>query len=120
MILVDTSIWIDHLRAADTELMDQLRECRVVVHPFVVGEIALGGIANRRTIIGNLSGLPSCKIASDQEVLAMIDGQGLVASGIGYLDAHLLASVLLSPGTTLWTRDRRLKVVAEGLGVSKG
>ncbi len=118
MILVDTSVWIDHLRKGDQALAGALEAGRVLAHPFVIGEIALGNLRQRETILGALSDLPLTVSARDDEVLALIDKHALYGLGIGYVDAHLLASVRLTPDTGLWTRDRRLADVAVRLGVS--
>jgi len=113
MILVDTSVWIDHLRRGDAELIALLNEGQVLIHPFVIGELALGNLQNRDIVIGTLQSLPKISAASDDEVLHFIQHNTLHGTGIGYIDAHLLASVRLTPGTLLWTRDKRL--LAEGV-----
>jgi predicted nucleic acid-binding protein len=118
MILADTSVWIDHLRASDGSLIGQLEAGRVVMHPFVIGELALGNLRHREVVLGLLAELPSVSVALDPEVLHFIDGHELAGRGIGYVDAHLLASVRLTPGCVLWTRDRRLHAVAAGLGLA--
>jgi predicted nucleic acid-binding protein len=112
MILVDTSVWIGHLRKADGELTRLLNEEKVLTHAFVIGEIALGSIKNRDLVIKSLAELPSVAQASDDEVLGFIEVEALAGSGIGYLDAHLLASVKLTPGAKIWTRDKRLNAAA--------
>lgn len=112
IILVDTSVWIDHLRRASDSLTKLLDEARVVTHPFVIGEIALGNLKNRSAILANLSRLPETPVASDGEVLKFIDAQALAGTGIGYLDAHLLAAAKLTPGVRIWTRDKKLKAAA--------
>ena len=116
MILVDTSVWVDHLRAGDAGLTDLLNAGLVLTHPFVIGEIALGHLNRRAEILGALGALPKAVVASDAEVLILIDRERLQGRGIGYADAHILAAVRLTPGSSLWTRDRRLRVVAEALG----
>lgn len=118
MILVDTSVWVDHLRDRDARLAQVLEAGNVLVHPFVIGELALGNLRHREAILRNLADLPAAERASDDEVLAFIDTMALAGSGIGYIDAHLLASARLMPGARLWTRDRRLDAVAERLGLS--
>ena len=112
MILVDSSIWIDHLRASDEQLAALLVAGAVLAHPFVVGELALGSLANRRGVIEGLQALPQAQMATDEEVLQLIGEKRLFGIGIGYTDVHLLAAVLLTPGSTLWTRDKRLRVAA--------
>lgn len=118
MILADSSIWIDHLRRGDAELAGLLQRGQILGHPFVLGELALGSIKNRKQILGDLARLPQAVTARDDEVLAFIDANGLAGLGVGYVDAHLLASVRLTGRATLWTRDRRLQQVAGQLGLS--
>ncbi|AVR88027.1 type II toxin-antitoxin system VapC family toxin [Thauera aromatica] len=118
MILVDTSIWIDHLRGSDQHLSALLAEGRVVMHPHVLGEVALGNLKNRTAVLGAMSDLPQAVAATDDEVLHFIEAQGLFGLGIGYMDAHLLAAVMLAPGTRLWTRDRRLSTASARLGLA--
>ena len=112
MILVDTSVWIDHLHKAVPLLVEALERGDVASHPFVVGELACGEIARRREVLDLLSTLPTGIVATDQEALHFIEHHHLMGKGIGYIDAHLLASVMLSNGTTLWTRDRKLAAIA--------
>lgn len=118
MILVDTSVWIDHLRAGDEMLKMLLQRNRVRTHPFVIGEVALGSLRQRAAVLGALRGLPTATVAADSEVSQLIEDETLHGLGIGYVDAHLLAAVRLTPGTALWTRDRRLHSVAERLGLA--
>ncbi|MGK8196123.1 type II toxin-antitoxin system VapC family toxin [Burkholderia cepacia] len=115
MILVDTSVWIDHLRSGDATLTTLLEAERVLIHPFVVGELALGSLRDRETVLDALRDLPAAAAATDDEVQRMIDVAPLYGLGIGYVDAHLLASVRLTSGSKLWTRDRRLLAAAERL-----
>lgn len=115
MILVDTSIWVDHFRSGDAGLVAALEAGDVVCHPFVVGELACGGLKNRAEILRLLQALPSAAVASHDEVLRFIDSRGLAGRGAGYVDVHLLASVALSPGVRIWTRDRRLAGIAREL-----
>jgi predicted nucleic acid-binding protein len=117
MILVDTSVWIDHLRSAESALAELLESNRVLTHPFVIGEIALGSLKQRDTVLGALRGLPQAAMATDAEVFEFISGQTLYGLGIGYVDAHLLAASRLTPGAALWTRDKRLAAVASRLDV---
>lgn len=112
MILVDTSVWIDHLRYSDSFLVNLLNTGRVLAHPFVIGELASGRLQQREIILDALSNLSCANIAADAEVLAFINQSKLYGVGIGYIDAHLLASVRLTPGTLLWTRDKRLRAAA--------
>jgi predicted nucleic acid-binding protein len=118
MMLVDTSVWIDHLRAGDAALVAMLEADRVLTHPFVVGEIALGSLRQRDQVLSALRDLPRAMAATDDEVFGLIDQQGLYGKGIGYIDAHLLAAARLTPDCALWTRDRRLLAVAEQLGLA--
>lgn len=117
MILVDTSVWINHFRKTDVLLSELLRKGRVLTHPFIIGELAVGNLRQRELILGALNDLPKATVADDVEVLGYIDQRSLAGSGIGYLDAHLLASVQLTPDALLWTRDKRLGQVAALLGV---
>jgi predicted nucleic acid-binding protein len=117
MILVDTSVWIDHLRHGDAELTKLLNAGQVLTHPFVIGELALGSLQNRNIVIGALQNLPQVTIASDAEVLQFIDSHALFGTGIGYIDTHLLAAAKLSPGTLILTRDKRLLAESVRLGL---
>ena len=116
-VLVDTSVWIDHLRVGEPELVGLLEEHRVRMHPFVVGELACGNMSRRDQVLGLLRGLPGVPVADQDEVLFLIERHRLMGRGIGFVDAHLLAATRLSPATTLWTRDRRLAETARLLGV---
>ena len=118
MLLVDTSIWIDHLRSGDPALAASLEKQQVLTHDFVIGEIALGNLRQRNTVIAAMSGLPRATRASSAEVLTFIEREALHGLGVGYIDAHLLASVRLTPGSSLWTRDKRLAKIAVKLGVA--
>jgi len=117
MILVDTSIWIDHLRRGDRQLVELLDGGRVVMHPFVLGELACGNLQDRGQLLALLHKLPRAVRPNDDEVLFFIEAQELGGRGIGFVDAHLLASALLSE-VSLWTRDRRLHKVAADLGLT--
>jgi predicted nucleic acid-binding protein len=118
MILVDTSVWIDHLRACDEQLTQLLVAGLVLAHPFVIGELALGNLRNRDTVLGALQDMPQAVVATEQEVFCFIGEKGLFGLGIGYIDAHLLAAVLLTPGSLLWTRDKRLLAASAQLGIA--
>jgi len=120
VILIDTSVWIDHLRSDDRTVVRLLNTAQVLAHPFVVGELALGNLRQRPLMRETLGDLPRALIASDQEVLHFIGLHRLFESGIGYVDAHLLAAAQLTASTTLWTRDKRLHVVANRLGLAAG
>ena len=119
MILADTSVWIDHLRRGDSEFEALLNADEVLVHPFVIGELALGNLLRRAEVLRELSSLPAAPVATHAEVMEMVDRNTLYGRGIGYVDAHLLAAVRLRMGASLWTRDRRLHNVARGLSVAK-
>jgi predicted nucleic acid-binding protein len=118
MILVDSSVWVDHLRQGDQRLVTLLEASQVLTHPFVVGEIALGSLKNRETVLGSLKGLPQAATATDEEVQKFIEGNALFGLGIGYIDAHLLAAVRLDSGSQLWTRDKRLGAIANSMGLN--
>ncbi|WP_428489612.1 type II toxin-antitoxin system VapC family toxin [Rhodopila sp.] len=117
MILVDTSIWIDHLRSGDKRLGELLDAAAVLVHPFVIGEIALVQLGQRNIVLQALAALPMATSATDAEVMGFIDHHVLFGRGIGYVDAHLLAATRLTPDATLWTNDRRLRKLAGDLGL---
>ena len=114
MILVDTSVWVDHLRRGDVLLADLLEHSDVVMHPFVVVEIACGSLADRALILELLQQLPAAMVAEPDEALGYIEQHKLYGKGIGYVDVHLLASAAIG-GTRLWTRDRRLRAAAHEL-----
>ena len=118
MILVDTSVWIDHLRSASAILSELLGDGEVLGHPFVLGELALGNLRRREEILRILRRLPQATSASHGELLEFIDREALFGRGIGYVDAHLLAAARLTSGTKLWTHDRRLQAVAAQLGLA--
>jgi predicted nucleic acid-binding protein len=115
VILVDSSVWVDHLRSGDAALAKLLQASRVLVHPFVIGELALGHLKKRTTILADLQRLPRAVIAHDEEVLRFIDQHTLHGLGIGYVEAHLLTSVRLTADGSLWTRDKRLHGIAKQL-----
>ena len=118
MILVDTSVWVDHLRAGDAELAALLNGSQVLMHPFILGELACGNLRNRTEVFSLLKDLPRAAVATDEEVLFFIERHALMGRGIGYVDAHLLAAVTLGGGTQLWTRDNRLRTVADALALA--
>ena len=118
MILVDTSIWIDHLHRSNAALSTLLNESQVCTHPMIIGELALGSLQDRSTVLGLLSDLPSAPVATHAEVLLLVDRHALYGSGLSLVDAHLLAAARLSSADRLWTRDRRLRVAADQLGVA--
>lgn len=116
MILVDTSVWVDHLRRGDPGLVDLLERSAVAMHPFVIGEIACGSLRDRESVLELLQDLPAAVVADGDEVLQFIDRHVLHGKGIGYVDVHLLASVALTEGARVWTRDLKLRRVAAALG----
>ena len=118
MILADTSVWIDYIRRPNLEFAQALREEYILTHPFVIGELALGGVTSKTRIAREVKRLFSAPVATADEVLTLIEGLPLVGSGIGYIDAHLVASARLKPGTRLWTLDRKLHQVAEALDIA--
>ena len=120
MILVDTSIWVDHLRAGSEVLGGLLDAGRVLMHPFVAGELALGAWPERQVFLGALGDLPCSEVATHAEVAAFIERHALFGRGVGYVDVHLLAAARLTAGCALWTADRRLHGVADSLGVAWG
>jgi predicted nucleic acid-binding protein len=115
VILVDTSIWVDHLRHGSAPLIEALEREEVLTHAFVIGELACGNLKNRREIFDLLRALPSAVMATDEETLNFIEERRLMGKGIGYIDAHLLASVTLTNDARLWTADKRLAAVAADL-----
>jgi predicted nucleic acid-binding protein len=118
VILVDTSVWIDHLRSGETALAAALEDGRVLMHPFVLGELACGTLKNRDEVLELLGDLPAAPTATDPEVLGLIERRALMSRGIGYIDVHLLASAALADVGRLWTRDRRLAAVASELDLA--
>ena len=118
MILVDTSVWIGHLRRGDPHLVELLEQGEAGTHPLVIGELACGSLPRRREILGLLSHLPVMPVATDSEALDFIEANRLMGTGIGYIDVHVLASARLSEGTRLWTDDTRLAAAARRLFVS--
>ena len=117
MILADTSVWVDHFRSTNPQLRDVLIEERLLTHPMVVGELACGNLPARDETLFSLQQLPAALVAQDDEVLRFIEEKRLWGSGLGWIDAHLLASALLT-GCHLWTLDRRLHIAARELRVS--
>jgi predicted nucleic acid-binding protein len=118
VILADTSVWVDHLRFRDAGLAELLHAGRIVGHPLVVAEIALGSLRDRSRILDLLDGLPSLPLAEPDEVRTLVDQCRLFGGGIGYVDVSLLGSCLLARGAVLWTRYRRLNDVAREIGVA--
>jgi predicted nucleic acid-binding protein len=117
VILIDTSVWIDHFRAAEPRLVDALEDGRVACHPFVIGEVALGHLRRRAEVIALMSELPSVPVVEHPQVMAFIETHRLMATGIGWTDAHLLCAASRS-GTVIWSGDRPLRRQASRLGLS--
>ena len=117
MILADTSIWVDHLRFGDKDMRELLNRGQIVIHPFVVAELALGSIKDRAKTLALLDLLPQARIAQLNELRLTIEARRLYSVGIGFTDAHLIASVLIDSPTLLWARDKKLRKVAENLGI---
>lgn len=116
MILVDTSVWIDHLRVGEPALSQLLERSLVLSHPWVVGEVALGGVPPAHAAMRLMTRLPQATVATHSEIMVALDAHSLTGSGIGYVDVQLIASTLLTEGSKLWTKDRRLAGVAVRLG----
>jgi predicted nucleic acid-binding protein len=117
LILADTSVWIDHFRSGDQELQKLLAQGQIVIHPFVIAELALGSLRQRMKTLAWFDLLPQMQVARMNEVRLTIESRRLYSLGIGLIDAHLMASVLIHPSTLLWTRDQRLRKVADGFGL---
>ncbi|MDP2152904.1 MAG: PIN domain-containing protein [Methylotenera sp.] len=117
MVLVDTSVWIDHLRMGDARLIDLLQAGLVCSHPMILGELACGNLKNRSEVLNLLSNLNPAIEANHNEVLQVIERYNLMGKGIGFVDAHLLAACMLTGETKLWTRDKRLANVAQAIGL---
>ncbi len=117
MILADTSVWIDYFRGWNPEMRRQLGNVQIVTHPLIVAELALGSLHERRKTLAYLEMLPEVKVAQLGEVRSLIEHHKLYNKGIGVIDAHLLAATLLEASVRLWTLDKRLRIVAEGLGI---
>ena len=120
MILADTSIWIDHFRSKNPQLAQHLDQGKIVIHPLIVAELALGSFRRRTETLALLDLLPRLQLAQLTEVRFMIEARRLYSLGIGLIDAHLIASVFISPDTLLWTRDKRLREAADSLGIGAG
>jgi predicted nucleic acid-binding protein len=118
MILADSSVWIDHFRSGNEVLQKALTEGQILIHPWIIGELALGSLRERAKTLALLDLLPQTRVAQTSELRKMIEARRLFNLGIGLTDAHLIASVFLSPPALLWTKDKRLRKVAEELGIS--
>lgn len=117
MILVDTSVWVEHLRSGNSMLVKHLRSGNVHCHPLIITELALGTLKSRSQVLSLLDDLPKAPSVKNEEIRGLIEYRKLYGRGIGVVDLHLIASCLLAPGTSLWTGDRRLNAVAVDVGV---
>jgi len=115
VILVDTSVWIDHFRSCSLALSEALERGEILTHPFVIGEIACGNLRRRNEVLDLLFALPQSTMATDEEVLHFIGNHQLMGKGIGYVDGHLLAAAFLTGGALLWTHDKSLLAAAVDL-----
>ena len=117
MILADTSIWIDHFRSGNKQFEKALNSGQIVIHPWIVAEVALGSLRDRAKTLAMLDLLPQARVARTSELRLMIEARHLYNLGIGLTDAHLIASVFLNPPTLLWTKDKQLRKVAESFAI---
>jgi len=117
-VLVDTSVWVDYLRTGEAELVKLMQAGVVCCHPMILAELACGNLQNRKQLLGLLGDLSGCVVAKHDEVMRMIEQDALMGKGIGFVDAHFLASCLLTRETQLWTHDKRLANIAQQLGIS--
>ena len=117
MILADTSIWVDHFRKGNKQLRTYLEQGQIAMHPFVIAELVLGSLGERTKTLALLDLLPQIEVAQISEVRHLIETRRLYTLGIGLVDAHLIASVFITPATVIWTTDKPLRKVAEALGV---
>jgi len=115
VIVADTSVWIDHFRSGSSDLQSALNRGEIMIHPWIVAELALGSLRDRARTLAILDLLPQVRIATATEVRHLIEARRLYNLGIGLTDAHLIASALLNPPTLLWTRDKQLRNVADAL-----
>ena len=118
MILVDTSIWVDHLREPESELKTLLSANDVLMHPMVIGELACGNMRNRKQALEQWHSLPRINEANHEQVISLIEKKNLMGRGLGFVDVHLLCSVLNYPGSQLWTRDKKLNGIANKLNIA--
>lgn len=117
LVFADTSIWVDHLRSSNQTMITYLNEGLIVTHPFVLGELALGSLANRTSLLRSLDLLVQVEVAHDFEVRQLVEIEGLYSTGIGWVDAHLLASMRFNSSLQLWTNDKRLVKAASKIGL---
>ena len=117
MILVDTSIWVDHLRKSNRDLVYLLEQSQVLVHPWIIGELVCGNLANRKDLLMLFSSMPAVRVVSDVEVFELIEARRLFGKAVGWVDMHLLAAAIIED-IKLWTGDNKLKRIAASLGVA--
>lgn len=118
MILVDTSVWIDHFRAPDLRLIDLIRRRRALIHPYVLSEVLMGNLRDWARTVAGLQSLPRARVISADDLAVFVADRGLPGSGLSFVDAHLLATVLQASEVKLWTRDKRLETIAADLGLA--
>ncbi len=118
MILVDTSVWIDHLRSGNNRLRQLLSDNLVYIHPMIIGELACGNLGNRQQLLELWQNMPSITECGHDEVLIFLESHQLMGKGIGLIDLHLLASCSLMDKTYLWTKDKRLALIAQKLDIN--
>ena len=117
MILADTSVWVDHFRSGDKDLQNALNQGQIVIHSWIIAELALGSLRERAKTLAMLDLLPQVRVAQMSELRVMIEARRLYSVGIGLTDSQLIASVFLNPPTLLWTRDKPLRRVANAIGI---
>ena len=118
MVMVDTSVWINHLRQGDALLAALLQQGIVAIHPFIIGEIACGNLSNREYLLGLLSALPQAPAATNEEALVLIERRQLMGRGLGFIDIHLLGTTLIHGAMSIWSTDKRLSSCAAELGIA--
>ena len=116
MVLVDTSVWVSHLRGGNSMLEKLLEDCRVVTHPFIIGELACGNISNRTEIISLMQALPMLDVIEHEELLLFIEHNQMMGIGLGFVDVHLVAAAMLA-GIPLWTQDKKLRQACSQLNI---
>jgi predicted nucleic acid-binding protein len=116
MVLVDTSVWVEHLREGTIGLEELLDDGQVICHPFIIGELACGNLKNRSEVLSLLQALPMAIRVEHEEVMQFIENNNLMGKGLGYIDMHLLASAILTK-VPLWTHDRKLKEISSKLNL---
>lgn len=117
MVLVDTSVWVHHFRSSESQLISLLNNSEVMIHPFIIGELACGNLRNRREILSLLHALPSTTVLDSDDVLFFIEKNSLMGKGVGLIDVHLLAAAKLG-NISLWTNDKNLATLAGKLNLA--